>query len=166
MAWNRVWIVTILVVAFRLPYASAEEVSGLQIEVPVTLSEAKVVFNLDHPVFSGDEPIGLQFLRVMVERFRADHTNAQIIAIFHGGAGYMGLGDAAYDRVRNWSHGNPYKDQILALQQAGVRFEECGETMQMNHWGNADLLDGIKPNTAANYRIIQLVQQGFVQLQP
>ena len=34
------------------------------------LAEARVVFNLDHPVFEGDEPTGLEFLKVMTERFR------------------------------------------------------------------------------------------------
>lgn len=40
------------------------------------------------------------------------------------------------------------------------------ETMADNHWQNAELLPGIKVNTGANFRIVQLVQEGFVQLQP
>jgi len=134
--------------------------------VPVRLKEAKVVFNLDHLAFEGDEPTGLQFLRVMTRRFRIDGTKAQIAAIFHGDAGYMLLDDAAYDSVRNWRQGNPYKGQIAALIREGVDIEECGETMAYNHWQNAELLPGVKVNTGANFRIIQLVEQGFVQLQP
>jgi intracellular sulfur oxidation DsrE/DsrF family protein len=127
---------------------------------------AKVVFNLDHAVFQGDEPVGLDFLRLMVDRFHSQGTNAQIVAVFHGAAGYMLLDDAAYDRVRNWQHGNPYKDQIAALLRDGVQIEECAETMKVNHWRNEDLLPGAKVNTGANFRIVQLVQDGFVQLQP
>ncbi|HET7714215.1 MAG TPA: DsrE family protein [Bauldia sp.] len=145
---------------------AAETADGITIDVPVALKEAKVVFNLDHTVFEGDEPTGLQFLKVMIERFRADGTRAEIVAIFHGDAGYMLLDDKTYDRVRNWAGGNPYKDQILALMKAGVAFEECGETMKAAGWINADLIPGAKVNTGANFRIIELVQDGFVQIQP
>jgi hypothetical protein len=38
--------------------------------------------------------------------------------------------------------------------------------MKVQHWGNADLLPGIKVNTGAVGRLIQLVQDGYVQIQP
>lgn len=101
----------------------------------------------------------------MTERFREDGTRAEIVAIFHGDAGYMLL-DAAYDRVRNWRDGNPYTGQILKLMKAGVAFEECGETVKSAGWTNADLIPGAKVNTGANFRIVQLVQNGFVAIQP
>ena len=82
--------------------ANAADINDLVINVPVRLKEAKVVFNLDHLAFEGDEPSGLQFLRVMTKRFRIDGTKAQIVAIFHGDAGYMLLDDTVYDKVRNW----------------------------------------------------------------
>ena len=145
---------------------AAPDDGGLRIDVPVVLREAKVVFNLDHAAFVGDEPVGLDFLRIMTERFRADGTKARIVAVFHGEAGYMLLDDAAYDRVRNWGHGNPYKDQIAALMRDGVEIEECGQTMKVNRWTNEDLLPGAKVDTGANFRIIELVQQGYVQIQP
>ena len=139
---------------------------ALHIDVPVKLKEAKVVFNLSHPAFEGDEPTGLAFLHVLTERFRADGTNAQLVAVFHGDIGYMLLDDSAYNRVRNWQQGNPYKQQIAALMKDGVAIEECGETMLRNHWSNGELLAGVKVTTSANLRIVELVRQGFVQLQP
>ena len=150
------------------PAAAAESTSGdgVEIQVPVVLKEAKVVFNLDHFAFTGDEPTGLLFLRLMTERFRADGTKSQVVAIFHGEAGYMLLDDAAYNRVRNWDGGNPYKTQITALISAGVEIEECGQTMHDMHWTNADLIPGAKVNSGANFRIVQLVQDGYVQIQP
>ncbi|MGE4075582.1 MAG: DsrE family protein, partial [Reyranella sp.] len=120
----------------------------------------------DHPVFEGDEPTGLQFLRIMVPRFRENRTKADIIAIFHGNAGYMLLDDAKYSKVRNWRGGNPYKAQIAQLIQQGVQIEECAETMRLRGWSNADLLPDVKVNAGANFRIVQLVQAGFVQIQP
>lgn len=156
----------LIVVAAVVPVAAAETGDGITIDVPVVLREARLVLNLDHLAFEGDEPTGLSFLRVLTAHFRADGTKADVVAIFHGAAGYMLLGDAAYDRVRNWQGGNPYKAQIAALLEAGVAIEECGQTMRDMHWVNADLLPGVKVNTSANLRIIQLVQDGYVQIQP
>jgi intracellular sulfur oxidation DsrE/DsrF family protein len=139
---------------------------GLTIDIPAKISDAKVVFNISRPAFEGDEPTALSFLRVMSAQFREAGVKGRLIAVFHGGSGYMLLGDAAYNRARKWRGGNPYKDQIAELQALGVEFEECGKTMMDNHWTNRDMLPGVKINAGANFRIVELVQQGFVQLQP
>jgi uncharacterized protein len=139
---------------------------ALKIDVPVTLKEAKVVMNIGGAAFEGDEPTGLGFLRALTEQFHEVGTTATIIAVFHGPSGYMLLGDDTYARVRHWPAGNPYKEQIAALQRAGVQFEECGKTMADSKWINSDMLPGVKINTGANFRVVELVQQGFVQLQP
>jgi intracellular sulfur oxidation DsrE/DsrF family protein len=52
------------------------------------------------------------------------------------------------------------------LVRDGMQVEECGETMALRRWSNAELLPNVKVITGANYRIIQLVQDGYVQLQP
>lgn len=146
--------------------ARAQDASKLKIDIDVVLKEAKVVLNLDHLAFVGKEPFGLLYARLMHERFTADKTAWQVIAVFHGPAGYWALSDRAYDRVRRTRTGNPYARQIAALQTKGIRFEICGQTARDNKWGNADLLPGIAVNSGANFRIIQLVQDGFVQIQP
>ncbi|MEO8666915.1 MAG: DsrE family protein [Bauldia sp.] len=151
--------------ALATPAMSAEP-SGLTIDVPVVLKEAKVVFNMDHFAFEGDEPFGFSYMKVMVERFGADKTDWRIVSIFHGLAGYMLLADAPYNKERKASAGNPYKAQIAALQKAGVRFEECGLTAAEHGWTNADLLPDVAVNTGANFRVVELVQGGFVQIQP
>lgn len=149
--------------------ALAQEASArpaLTIDIPVKLATAKVVFNIGRPAFEGDEPTGLAFLRIMSSRFREAGTDARLVAVFHGEPGYILLDDQAYNQARHWTAGNPYKAQIAALQAAGVEFEECGTTMVVNHWINRDMLPGVKINGGANFRVIELVQQGFVQLQP
>jgi intracellular sulfur oxidation DsrE/DsrF family protein len=140
--------------------------TGLTIDIPVVLKQAKVVFNMDHPAFEGDHPTGMNFMRLMTERFEQDKTQSEIIAIFHGAAGYMLLADATYNKVRGTTSGNPYKGMIAALQARGVRMEECGQTAHVHGWVNADFLPGVKVNAAANLRIVELVQQGFIQIQP
>jgi intracellular sulfur oxidation DsrE/DsrF family protein len=89
-----------------------------------------------------------------------------VIAIFHGAAGFWALNDAAYNRVRKTRTRNPYAKEIAALQKSGIRFEICGQTAHDNKWVNADFLPGIAVNSGANFRIVQLVQDGFVQIQP
>jgi len=38
--------------------------------------------------------------------------------------------------------------------------------MKKHRWSNEDLLPGVKVNGGAVLRVIQLVQQGYVQIQP
>jgi intracellular sulfur oxidation DsrE/DsrF family protein len=144
----------------------AQQMPSLTIDIDVRLKAAKAVLNLDHLAYSGKEPFGLLYARILMEGFTANKTDWQVIAIFHGAAGYWALSDTAYNRVRKTRTGNPYAKQIAALQKGGVRFEICGQTARDNAWVNADFLPGIAVNSGANFRIIQLVQDGFVQLQP
>ena len=46
----------------------------------------------------------------------------------------------------------------------GVQIELCGATAKAHGWGNTDLLPGVRINTDAMARTIQLVQQGFVKI--
>jgi intracellular sulfur oxidation DsrE/DsrF family protein len=140
--------------------------SELKIDVPVPLKASKVVFNMDHLAFAGDQSIGLTYMKLMLQNYKAQQTPLQIIAVFHGAAGYMLLNDAAYNRARRSDKGNPYKETIASLQKEGVAFEECGQTARANGWINSDLLPEVKVNTGANLRLVQLMQDGFVSLQP
>ena len=156
-------------VMFALSPAFAQEPAdrgGVTIDIPANIKEAKVVLNISRPAFEGDEPAALSYIRVMTSRFQQDGIKADIVAVFHGASGYMLLDDETYNRVRKWPDGNPYKKQIAEFQKLGVRFEECGKTMVDNHWINGDMLPGVKINAGANFRVIELVQQGYAQLQP
>jgi intracellular sulfur oxidation DsrE/DsrF family protein len=148
---------------FRVDGPKAPEI---KIDIPVKLSKVRAVFNMDHAAFQGDMPVGLGLMTLMVSRYDDMGADWKITAIFHGEAGYMVLDDEAYDRVRKTKTGNPYKTTIAALMKNGVGFEMCVVTMQVNRWGNADLLPGVKVNGGAIGRLIELVQQGYVQLQP
>lgn len=156
----------LLLIAFGAPSFAQQAGPELKIDIEVRLKEARVVLNLDHLAYAGKEPFGLLYARIMQDQFAADKIPWQLIAIFHGKAGYWSLNDAAYNRVRRTRTGNPYAKQIAALQKGGVRFEVCGQTARDAKWVNADFLPGIAVNSGANFRIVQLVQDGFVQIQP
>ena len=103
---------------------------ALRIDVPVATKASKVVFNMDHVAFAGDQSIGLRQMQSMVLAYKEANTPLEIIAVFHGAAGYMMLNDEAYHRARISGSGNPYKQQIVALQKQGVQFEECVHTAE------------------------------------
>jgi intracellular sulfur oxidation DsrE/DsrF family protein len=78
----------------------------------------------------------------------------------------MTLNDKAYNTYRNISTGNPYKGLIAELLKQGVQIEECAVSMKGHNWVNEDLLPGVKVNSGAVARLVQLVQEGYVQIQP
>ena len=139
---------------------------SIHIDVPVTLKKAHVVFNLDHLAFSGDMPVGMKYMGLLAKRFKELNTEGGIIGVFHGDAAYLTLNDQAYNAYRSVSTGNPYKGLVADLLKQGIQIEECAVSMKAHNWGNEDLLPGVKVNTGAVGRIIELVQEGYVQIQP
>jgi len=152
------------------PGAADSNIGGgnhpIRIDIPVVLEQADVVFNMDHLAFAGDMPVGMNYMRLLSGRFKEMNTKGEIIAIFHGDAAYMTLNDRAYNTYRKVSTGNPYKELIAGLLRSGVQIEECAVSMKNHQWGNEDLLTGIKVNSGAVSRLIQLTQKGFVQIEP
>jgi len=138
----------------------------IRIDVPVQLEQANVVFNMNHFVMRGDMPVGLRYMDALSKRLAEAGTKGQIIGVFYSQAAHFTLTDKAYNAYRNVASGNPYKEVIANLIKQGVQLEECAVSMENNHWTNDDLLPGVKVNTDAVRRLIQLEQQGFVQIQP
>ena len=152
--------------AFALEAIPASGEAFISIDIPVLLKEVKVVFNMDHVALAGDMPIGMKYMALLSKKMKRDQATGKIIAVFHGPAAFMTLNDQSYDSNRHVTTGNPYKSLIAGLLADGVQIEECAESMKANHWGNQDLLVGVKVNTGAIARIITLTQQGYVQIQP
>ena len=159
---------TIIIASFAISAlpAQAQSPDQIRIDVPVALKQAKVVFNMDHAAFGGDTPVGLAHMTMMLDRFKQIGTEWKLVAVFHGDAGYMLLNDETYNALRKTKMGNPYKGMVENLIKQGAQIEECAVTMKGNKWSNENLLPGVKVNTGADGRIIQLVQEGYVMLQP
>lgn len=171
--WMEILFAAILFVSFgserSLLAADNKEVTAehaIHVDIPVVLKKANVVFNMDHLAFAGDLPIGINYMHLLANRFKEQGTKGQIIGIFHSDAAYMTLNDKAYNAYRNVSTGNPYKGFIAELIKQGVQVEECAVSMKNHNWGNEDLLPGVKVNSGAVGRLIQLIQDGYVQIQP
>jgi intracellular sulfur oxidation DsrE/DsrF family protein len=135
--------------------------NALHIDVPTTLEKANVVIDMGHLVFNGDALFALGDINLLVTDFRDWNTKGQVIVIFHGDAAYLVLNDETYNENRHASSGNRYKELLNGLMQKGVQLELCGATAKANHWGNANLLPGIKVNVNAMVRLTELEQQGY-----
>ena len=150
-----------------LSSARAQTDQKLQIDVPVKLEKANVVFDIGKLVLNGDVPFFIGDMDLLASDLKDWNVKGQVIAVFHGDAAYLVLNDASYDANRHIQTGhpvqtgNPYAKLIAGLMEQGVQIELCGATAAANHWGNADLLPGVKVNTNAMVRVTQLEQDGF-----
>jgi intracellular sulfur oxidation DsrE/DsrF family protein len=136
----------------------------LHIDIPVKLTDVKVVFSIAALAFEGDLPACVFHMQLITADSAKWGAKADVVAVFHTNAGHATLHDQAYNTERSISTGNPYKGLIADLMKRSVRVELCGATAKEHHWGNEDLLPGIKVNTDAMARTTQLVQQGFVKI--
>src|SRR6185312_11192471 len=136
----------------------------LNIDIPVKLSDVKVVFSIGALQFEGDLPAAIFHLQLIKNDIGDWNAESEVTAVFHTNAGHVTLHDGAYNADRNIATGNPYKNLLADLQRRDVKIELCGATARAHNWGNADLLPGIKVNTDAMARTTQLFQAGFVKI--
>jgi intracellular sulfur oxidation DsrE/DsrF family protein len=165
MIWKR-WLL-VLAACFLVPFSALAQESvdqTLHIDIPTTLEKANVVIDFGHAVFNGDMPFALGDTNLLATDLREWNAKAQIVVIFHGDAAYMILNDESYNTNRHVTTGNPYKKLLNGLMDNGVQLELCGATAKGNHWGNANLLPGIKVNVNAMVRLTQLEQEGYTMI--
>ena len=136
----------------------------INIDIPVKLTEVKVVFSIASLSFEGDLAACLFHLGLIVDDIADWNAKSQVVAVFHTNAGHVTLHDTAYNADRSIATGNPYKGLIADLIKRGAKVELCGATARAHNYGNADLLPDIKINTDAMARTTQLVQEGFVKI--
>jgi intracellular sulfur oxidation DsrE/DsrF family protein len=138
--------------------------SPLHIDIPVKLEDVKTVFSVASLSFEGDDSAALFHLGLITDDVADWGATSDIVVVFHTNAGHVTLHDEAYNTDRLIENGNPYKDLVKGLQDKGVRVELCGATAKVHHYGNDDLLPGIKINTDAMSRTTELVQDGYVKI--
>jgi intracellular sulfur oxidation DsrE/DsrF family protein len=136
----------------------------LHVDIPVKLEDVKAVFSVAALSFQGDLPTSIIHLQRITGDIADWGATAEVVAIFHTDAGHVTLDDAAYNADRHIGTGNPYKELVTNLMNRDVHVELCGATARIHQWGNEDLIPGIKVNTDAGARMIQLVREGFVKI--
>ena len=73
----------------------------------------------------------------------------------------MTLDHEAYNADRNIKTGIPYRDLVTDLMSRGGQVELCGSTAKVHHYGNEDLIPGIKVDTDAMSRTTQPCRRGL-----
>jgi len=137
----------------------------LHIDIPTKLEKANVAVDFGHAVFAAPHiPFALGDINLLATDVRDWNAKGQIVVIFHGDAAYIVLNDESYNAKRNLTTGNPYKKLLNGLMEKGVQLELCGATAKGNHWGNANLLPGVKVNVNAMVRLTQLEQEGYTMI--
>jgi intracellular sulfur oxidation DsrE/DsrF family protein len=134
---------------------------ALHIDIPTKLDKANVVVDFGHAVYLGDALFALGDINLLADDVHEWNASGQIVMVFHGDAAYVILNDETYNANRHVATGNPYKQMLNGLMEKGVHLELCGATAKGNHWGNANLLPGVKVNVNAMVRVTQLEQQGY-----
>jgi intracellular sulfur oxidation DsrE/DsrF family protein len=157
------WAILITCLSLSLSLARGQEHADhpLHIDIAVKLEKANVVFDIGHAVYVGDMPFVIGDLNLLANDFRDENTKGQIIAVLHGDAAYLVLNDESYNINRHVKTGNPYGTLIAEWMKRGVQVELCGATAHANHWGNIDVISGVKIDTDAMIRVTQLEQQGY-----
>jgi intracellular sulfur oxidation DsrE/DsrF family protein len=162
------WLAVVFVISFSTLAVVYAEVSAnggqepaLHIDVPTKLDKANVVVDFGHAVYIGDTLFALGDINLLAGNVREWGAKGDIVMVFHGDAAYVILNDDTYNANRHVATGNPFKKALSGLMEKGVQLELCGATAKGNHWGNADLLPGVKVNVNAMVRVTQLEQQGY-----
>src|SRR5215470_5714835 len=93
----------------------------LHIDIPVKLTEVKIVFSIASLSFEGDLPASIFHLQLVMNDIANWKAKSQVVAVFHTNAGHVTLHDQAYNPDRNIATGNPYKNLVTDLMERGVR---------------------------------------------
>jgi len=136
----------------------------LHIDIPTKLEKANVVIDFGHATYNGDLPFAFGDINLLASDMHDWNASGQVIVVFHGDAAYLILNDESYNANRHVMTGNPYRQILNELMAKGVQLELCGATAKGNHWGNANLLPGVKVNVNAMVRITQLEQEGYTMI--
>jgi intracellular sulfur oxidation DsrE/DsrF family protein len=127
----------------------------------------KVVYQVKTDAWKQGVAAGLHYvdkLSHFYDKMDIRSSNREIVAVFHGEAGYFLLEDAPYQQASGKPGGNPNKQIIQSLLDAGVRLELCKSTMQHHGWTDADVLPGVQIAAGAYPRIIDLQLRGFAYI--
>jgi intracellular sulfur oxidation DsrE/DsrF family protein len=157
-------VLRVLQLYFSKKFIMNAQEKTLHVDVPVKLTEVKIVFSIASLSFEGDLPASIFHLQLITNDISDWKAKSEVVVVFHTNAGHVTLHDQAYNPDRNIATGNPYKKLVTDLMERGVQVELCGATATVHGWGNSDLVPGIKINTDAMARTTQLVQEGFVKI--
>jgi hypothetical protein len=92
----------------------------LRIDIPVKLTNLKMVFSIGDLQFEGDLPASVFHMQLIEGDIANWDAKSEVVAVFHTNAGHVTLHDSAYNADRGIGTGNPYRDLVANLVKRGV----------------------------------------------
>src|SRR5215813_1326183 len=86
---------------FRGSFDMPAPEKALRIDIPVKLSDAKLVFSVGALQFEGDLPASIFHMQLIKNDIVDWAATSEIVAVFHTNAGHVTLHDSAYNADRN-----------------------------------------------------------------
>ena len=119
---------------------------------PSFIEPRKIVFGIKH---GQDEAIHhvLSTANNVLKFYGPDNVNMKIVAYYHGIKALLKKHEDIAVRVD-------------ALQQYGVEFVACGNTMRTKKIDKSDLIEGVEVVTAGVAEIVEREQEGWIYIIP
>jgi len=106
---------------------------------------------------------------VSVARFLNMHArngialeNMQLAVVFHGRAMNSALSNEAHEQ--RYETGNPSYDLLMQLDEAGVQFYICGQSMRFGRYEKQELAPPVRMTLSAMSTLTQLQMEGYALL--
>jgi intracellular sulfur oxidation DsrE/DsrF family protein len=139
--------------------AHANEVNEVN-EVALELKKLDSVLYIDSVEDSGGLPAGLGSLLNWVDAYKSQDVAGTITGVFDDNGTNLILNDDAYNKLNKTTKGNPYKDKVQELVDAGVVLAVCGNDLKSKSLGLSDLLEGVKTTPRGELLAAQISQDG------
>ncbi len=135
---------------------------------PVILTQTqgpiRVVYQISKDEWKNGVGKGLLYLSKLHDQYVAEGVSPdrlQIHAVFHGTAAEHLLTNAAYDKYKKTTGGNPNAKLLDELQAKGVQVELCNTRRLSNGWAKSEIHPTVTLVNGAFQRVIDLQLLGY-----
>ena len=135
--------------------------------------DIKNVLNMSTPVLNPKSGISqtLNNAELMLQNYQnvygitiGNGLKLNVVAHFQGGP--FLLSDAAYNKLKNVTTGNPSGATVADLLAKGVHIYLCQNTMRANGWKTADLIPGVEEVPGGVVALADFAQRGWAVITP
>jgi hypothetical protein len=97
----------------------------LHVDIPVKLSDVKMVFSIGALAFEGGLPAAIFHLQLIENDITDWNAKSEVIAVFHTNAGHVTLHDIAYDATGTSRRAIPTRTLSAISRNAGCRLSSA-----------------------------------------
>ena len=116
----------------------------LHIDIPVKLSDVKMVFSIDALAFEGDLPASIFHLQLIENDIADWNAKSEVIAVFHTNAGHVTLHDSAYNAETS-RRAIPTRNSSLSFRNAACRLNSVAQPRKSTTGGTLTCFPASRP---------------------